>query len=311
MTMGATGMLGNFEGFDSTFGHWWVDDEGAWNFWGLDRPNDPEDRERAEQSFRRFALHRLGMVQVTLRPGKAAVEFDLHRADDTALDATVDFFAATACPGGTELRFFHQAWNIERHRSAAALARRIDEVRNFRDAVLANTVTTLKRPLSARAMVSPRVRDALRLAEARASKLTLLDCAELIPHLIIYRREDRLGLGKWVSLYAGSQSGGAWVFGQDWVREARGRPYQIDPPGRQYSFNVMKPYAGRYRRTPAGPYPRDHAPPRQGPALGALRTPAVPGRHRRRRTRPLLPVGSYSGHRDPVHAGVRMKSIRS
>jgi hypothetical protein len=244
MTMGATGMLGNFEGFDSTFGHWWVDDEGAWNFWGLDRPNDPEDRERAEQSFRRFALHRLGMVQVTLRPGKAAVEFDLHRADDTALDATVDFFAATACPGGTELRFFHQAWNIERHRSAAALARRIDEVRNFRDAVLANTVTTLKRPLSARAMVSPRVRDALRLAEARASKLTLLDCAELIPHLIIYRREDRLGLGKWVSLYAGSQSGGAWVFGQDWVREARGRPYQIDPPGRQYSFNVMKPYAG-------------------------------------------------------------------
>ncbi len=244
MTMGATGMLGNFEGFDSTFGHWWVDDEGAWNFWGLDRPNDPEDRERAEQSFRRFALHRLGMVQVTLRPGKAAVEFDLHRADDTALDATVDFFAATACPGGTELRFFHQAWNIERHRSAAALARRIDEVRSFRDAVLANTVTTLKRPLSARAMVSPRVRDALRLAEARASKLTLLDCAELIPHLIIYRREDRLGLGKWVSLYAGSQSGGAWVFGQDWVREARGRPYQIDPPGRQYSFNVMKPYAG-------------------------------------------------------------------
>ncbi len=244
MTMGATGMLGNFEGFDSTFGHWWVDDEGAWNFWGLDRPNDPEERERAEQSFRRFALHRLGMVQVTLRPGKAAVEFDLHRADDTALDATVDFFAATACPGGTELRFFHQAWNIERHRSAAALARRIDEVRNFRDAVLANTVTTLKRPLSARAMVSPRVRDALRLAEARASKLTLLDCAELIPHLIIYRREDRLGLGKWVSLYAGSQSGGAWVFGQDWVREARGRPYQIDPPGRQYSFNVMKPYAG-------------------------------------------------------------------
>ncbi len=244
MTMGATGMLGNFDGLDSTFGHWWVDDDGAWNFWGLDRPNDPEDRERAEQSFRRIALHRLGMVQVTLRPGKAAVEFDLHRADDTALDATVDFLATAACSGGAELRFFHQAWNIERHLDAAALARRIDEVRNFRDVVLANTVTTLKRPLSARAMVSPRVRDALRLAEARASKLTLLDCAELIPHLIIYRREDRLGLGKWVSLYAGSQSGGAWVFGQDWVREARGRPYQIDPPGRQYSFNVMKPYAG-------------------------------------------------------------------
>ena len=173
MTMGATGMLGNFEGFDSTFGHWWVDDEGAWNFWGLDRPNDPEDRERAEQSFRRFALHRLGMVQVTLRPRKAVVEFDLHRADDTALDATVDFFAATADSGGAELRFFHQAWNIERHLGAAALARRINEVRSFRDVVLANTVTTLKRPLSAPAMVSPRVRDALRLAEARASKLTI------------------------------------------------------------------------------------------------------------------------------------------
>ena len=244
MTMGATGMLGNFEGFDSTFGHWWVDDEGAWNFWGLDRPNDPEDRERAEQSFRRFALHRLGMVQVTLRPGKAAVEFDLHRADDTALDATVDFFAATACPGGAELRFFHQAWNIERHRSAAALARRIDEVRSFRDVVLANTVTTLKRPLSAPAMVSPRVRDALRLTEARASKLTLLDCAGLIPHLIIYRRDDRFGSGDWVSLYAGAQCGVAWVYGQDWVREARGRPYQFDEPGRRYSFNVMQAYAG-------------------------------------------------------------------
>jgi hypothetical protein len=244
MTMGATGMLGNFEGFDSTFGHWWVDDEGVWNFWGLDRPNDLEDRERAEQSFRRFALHRLGMVQVTLRPGKAAVEFDLHRADDTALDATVDYFAATAYSGGAELRFFHQAWNIERHLSAAALARRINEVRNFRDVVLANTVTTLKRPLSAPAVVSLRVRDALRLAEARASKLTLLECAGLIPHLMIYRREDRLGFTHWVSLYAGSQSGGAWVYGPNWVREARGRPYQFDEPGRQYSFNVMQAYAG-------------------------------------------------------------------
>ena len=244
MTMGATGMSGNFEGFDSTFGHWWVDDEGAWNFWGLDRPNDPEDRERAEQSFRRFALHRLGMVQVTLRPGKAVVEFDLRRADDTALDATVDFLATAAYPGGAELRFFHQAWNIERHLGAAAVARRIDEVRNFRDVVLANTVTTLKRPLSAPAMVSPRVRDALRLAEARASKLTLLECADLIPHLVIYRRDDRLGSGHWVSLYAGGQSGCAWVYGQDWVREARGRPYRVDEPGRQYSFNVMKAYAG-------------------------------------------------------------------
>ncbi len=244
MTMGATGMLGHFEGFESTFGHWWVDDEGAWNFWGLDRPNDPEDRERAERDFRRFALHRLGMVQVTLRPGKASVEFDLHRADDTALDATVDFFAAAAYPGGAELRFFHQAWNIERHPSAAALARRINEVRVFRDVVIANTVTTLRRPLSTRVMVSSLPRNALRLAETRASKLTLLDCAELIPHLIIYHRDDPLGLGHWVSLYAGNQSGGAWVYGQDWVREARGRPYQIDEPGRRFSFNVMKAYAG-------------------------------------------------------------------
>ncbi len=243
--MGAAGMLGNFEGFDSSFGHWWVDDEGAWNFWGLDRPHHPEDRERAEQSFRRFALHRLGMVQVTLRPGRAVVEFDLHRADDTALDATVDFFATAACPGGAELHFFHQAWNIERHLNAAALARRIDEVRNFRDVVLANTVTTLKRRLSARAMaISPRVRDALRLAEARASKLTLLEGADLIPHLMIYRRDERLGSGHWVSLYAGGQSGCAWVYGQDWVREARGRPYRVDEPGRRFSFNVMQAYAG-------------------------------------------------------------------
>ncbi len=242
--MGATEMLATSKAFETKFGHWWVDDEGAWNFWGLDRPNDPEDRERAERDFRRFALHRLGMVQVTLRPGKAVVEFDLHRADDTALDAAVDFFAAAAYSGGAELRFFHQAWNIERHPSAAALARRINEVRNFRDVVLANTVTTLRRPLSARVMVSSLPRNALRLAEARASKLTLLECAELIPHLIIYRRDDRLGLGHWVSLYAGGQSGGAWVYGQDWVREARGRPYQVDEPGRRFSFNVMKAYAG-------------------------------------------------------------------
>ena len=164
--------------------------------------------------------------------------------DDTALDATVDFLATAADSGGAELRFFHQAWNIERHLSAAALARRIDEVRNFRGVVLASTVTTLKRPLSAPAMVSPRVRDALRLAEARASKLTLLECADLIPHLIIYRRDDRLGLGHWVSLYAGSQCGCAWVYGPDWVREARGRPYQFDEPGRQFSSNVMQAYAG-------------------------------------------------------------------
>ena len=244
MTMGAIGMLGKFEGFDSTFGHWWVDDDGAWNFWGLDRPNDPEDRERAEQSFRRFALHRLGMVQVTLRPGKAVVEFDLHRADDTALDATVDFFATAADSGGAELRFFHQAWNIERHPSAAALARRIDEVRSFRDVVLANTVTTLRRPLSARAMISRRVCDALRLVEARGSGLALLDCADVSPHLMIYRRDDRLGSGHWVSLYAGGQSGCAWVYGEDWIREARGRPYRIDEPGRRYSVSVMKAYAG-------------------------------------------------------------------
>ncbi len=145
MTVGATAMLGTSKAFEAKFGHWWVDDEGAWNFWGLDRPNDPEDRGRAERSFRRIALHRLGMIQVTLRPKRAMVEFDLHRAGDTALDATVDFFAAADYPGGAELRFFHQAWNIERHPSAAALARRIQEVRSFRDVVIANTVTTLRR----------------------------------------------------------------------------------------------------------------------------------------------------------------------
>ncbi len=244
MTVSATGMLGTSKAFEAKFGHWWVDDEGAWNFWGLDRPNDPEGRERAERGFRRIAFHRLGMIQVTLRPKRAMVEFDLHRADDTALDATVDFFAAAAYPGGAELRFFHQAWNIERHPSAAALARRINEVRIFRDVVLANTVTTLKRPLSAQDIISPQLRDALRLAEARASKLTLLECAELIPHLIIYRWDDRLGSAHWVSLYAGNQCGCAWVYGQDWVREARGRPFQIDEPGRRYSFNVMRAYAG-------------------------------------------------------------------
>jgi hypothetical protein len=237
-------MLGTFKAFEAKFGHWWVDDEGAWNFWGLDRPNDPEDRERAAQSFRRIALHRLGMIQVTLRPKRAVIEFDLHRADDSALDATVDFFAASDYPDGAELRFFHQAWNIEGHLSATALARRINEVRTFRDVVLANTVTTLKRPLSAQVMVSALLRDALRLADGRASKLTLSECADLIPHLIVYRRDDRLGSGHWVSLYAGGQSGCAWVYGQGWAREARGRPYQIDEPGRQYSFNVMKAYAG-------------------------------------------------------------------
>ena len=242
--MGATGMLGIFEGFDSTFGHWWVDDEGAWNFWGLDRPNDPEDRERAERDFRRFALHRLGMVQVTLRPGKAVVEFDLHRADDTALDATVDFFAATACPGGADLRFFHQAWNIERHPSATALARRINEVRSFRDVVFANTVTTLRRPLSLQGTGSPPLRDAFRLVQDRTSKLTLAECTELIPHLMIYRRDERLTLGHWDSVHAGHQSACARFFGQDWVHEARGRPFQIEEPGRRYSFSVMKAYAG-------------------------------------------------------------------
>ena len=93
-------------------------------------------------------------------------------------------------------------------------------------------------------MISPRVRDALRLVEARGPRLTLLECAELMPHLIIYRRDDRLGLGHWVSLYAGGQSGGAWVYGQDWVREAPGRPFQIDGPGLRYSLNIMKAYAG-------------------------------------------------------------------
>ncbi len=110
--------------------------------------------------------------------------------------------------------------------------------------VFANTVTTLKRPLSAPAMVSPRLRDALRLAEARDSKLTLAECAELMPHLIIYRRDDRLGSGDWVSLYAGGQCGAAWVFGQDWARKASGRPFQIEEPGRRYSFSIMQAYAG-------------------------------------------------------------------
>jgi hypothetical protein len=237
-------MLGNSKQLESIFGHWWVDDEGAWNFWGLDRPNDSESRDMTERSFRRIALHRLGMVQVARHIGKAVVEFDLHRVHDTALDATVDFLAATANPGPVELRFYHQAWNIECHPGGAMAARRIEEVRSFRDVVLANPVTTLRRPLSTRGMISPRLRDGLRLAEAGDSKLALAECAELIPHLIIYRRDDQLGLANWVSLYAGNQCGAAWVFGQDWVRKARGRPFQIEEPGRRYSIKIMQAYAG-------------------------------------------------------------------
>ena len=236
-------MWGNSKELGSTFGHWWVDDEGAWNFWGLDRPNDPESRGLTERAFRRLALHRLGMVQVSIRPATALVEFDLNRVDDTALQATVDFCATAACPNGVELRFFHQAWNIERHSSAAA-ARRITEVRSFRGVALANAATTLEQPLSARVAVGSPLRPALRLADGRASKLTLRECAESIPRLMIYRPNDRLGGGHWDTVHAGRQSACAQVYGQDWVRGARGRPYRVEEPGRHYSFSVMKAYAG-------------------------------------------------------------------
>lgn len=244
MPLGLNAMWGNSTELESRFGHWWVDDRGAWHFWGLDRPLDPKTGEKAERAFRRIALHRLGMVRVARHPQWTVVEFDLHQVDDTSLDATVEFIVSADHPGPVELRFFHGAWNIEEHFDAPVAARRIQEVRSFRDVVLANTVTTLRQPLSAPAMVSSRVRDALRLVEARDSKLTLAECAELMPHLIIYRRDDRFGSGDWVSLYAGARCGVAWVYGQDWVREARGRPYQFDEPGRRYSFNVMQAYAG-------------------------------------------------------------------
>ncbi len=236
-------MWGNSKELESRFGHWWVDDDGAWNFWGLDRPQDPDSAEKAERTFRRVALHRLGMVRVARHPRRTVVEFDLRQVDDTALDATVEFVASAGHPGPVELRFLHRAWNIEGHFDAPVAARRIQEVRSFRDVVIANTVTTLRRPLSARAMISPRLRDAMRLVEARGSSLTLLECAELIPQLNIFRRDNRLGLAHWVSLFAGNQSGSAWVFGQNWAREACGRPYRIDEPGRQYSYSVMQAYA--------------------------------------------------------------------
>jgi hypothetical protein len=242
--VGATGILGTSKAFDARFGHWWVDDDGAWHFWGLDRSSDPEIRNMTEPAFRRVALHHLGMVQVSFRPATAAIEFDLHQVDDTALDATVDFFATAICPNGVELRFFHQAWNIERYPNAAMAARRINEVRSFRDVVLANTVTTLNQPLSAESAVTSPLRNALRLLDGRTSSLTLRDCADLIPRLIIYRRDDRPGSAPWVSLFAGHRSGCAWAYGPDWVRKARGRPYQFDEPGRRYSFNVMQTYAG-------------------------------------------------------------------
>ncbi len=236
-------MLGTSKALEASFGHWWIDDEGAWNFWGLDRPIDPEDRERSALSFRRIALHRLGMVQVTRRPGKARVEFDLHRARDTALNATVDFLVGAAGLGLVELRFYHQAWNIEYHPDGATAARRIEQVMGFRGVVFANTVTSLERSLSAQAAVTSPLRDAFRLVENRASKLTIAECAELIPYLMIYRRDERPAAGNWVSLFGGNRSGSAWVFGQDWVREARGRPYRIDEPGRRYSYSVMQAYA--------------------------------------------------------------------
>ncbi len=236
-------MLGPSNAIEANFGHWWVDDEGGWNFWGLDRPIITEDRENSERTFRRVGLHHLGMVQVTLRPGKALVEFDLHQAADTALDATVDFVAA-AGPGPVELRFYHQAWNIEHYPDGVVAARRIEEVRGFRDVVFANTVTSLNQPLSVEAAVTSPLRSALWLVDDRASKLTLRDCADLVPRLIIYRRDDRLGSPHWVSLFAGNRSGCAWVYGPDWVRNARGRPYQFDEPGRQFSFNVTQAYAG-------------------------------------------------------------------
>jgi hypothetical protein len=84
----------------------------------------------------------------------------------------------------------------------------------------------------------------LQLVVDRTSKLALRDCAELVPRLIIYRRDDRPGSAPWVSLHAGRQCGAAWVFGQDWARKARGRPFQIEEPGRRYSFSIMQAYAG-------------------------------------------------------------------
>jgi len=237
-------MRGNSKELGSKFGHWWVDDEGAWNFWGLDRPIDPESRSTTEPAFRRLALHRLGMVQVSFRPAGALVEFDLQRVDDTALDATVDFLATAACLNRVELRFFHQAWNIERHRCAAAVVRRITEVRSFRDVALANTATTLEQPLSTRVAVGSLLRPALRRVDDRGSKLTLREGAESIPRLMIYRPDDRLGDGHWDTVHAGPQSACARVYGQDWIREARGRPYRVEEPGRRYSFSIMKAYAG-------------------------------------------------------------------
>jgi hypothetical protein len=244
MTAGTNKMLGVSKVFEVNFGHWWVDDEGAWNFWGLDRPIDPEDRERSALNYRRMALHRLGMVQVTRRRDQDLVEFDLHRVHDTALDATVDFLTAATNPGAVELRFYHRAWNIEHYPDGTMAARRIQEVRGFRGVVYANTVTSLNQSLSAESAITPPIRDALRLVDAGTSKLTLRDCADLIPRLIVYRRDDRPGSAQWVSLFAGNLSGGAWVFGQNWIREAHGRPFQIEEPGRRYSIEIMRAYAG-------------------------------------------------------------------
>ncbi len=244
MTAGTNKMLGVSKVFEANFGHWWVDDEGAWNFWGLDRPIDPEDRERSALNYRRMALHRLGMVQVTRRRDQDLVEFDLHRVHDTALDATVDFLTAATNPGAVELRFYHRAWNIEHYPDGTMAARRIQEVRGFRGVVYANTVTSLNQSLSAESAITPPIRDALRLVDAGTSTLTLRDCADLSPRLIVYRREDRPDSAQWVSLYAGGQCGAAWVFGQDWARKARGRPFQIEEPGRRYSFSIMQAYAG-------------------------------------------------------------------
>jgi hypothetical protein len=237
-------MRGNFKELSSNFGHWWVDDEGAWNFWGLDRPIDPDSRRSTEAAFRRLALHRLGMVQVSFLPARALIEFDLQRVDNTALDATVEFFSTTAWLNRVELRFFHQAWNIERHCCSAAVVRRITGVRNFSNVVMASTATTLTQPLSTRFAADSLLLPAMRRADDRGFKLTLRECAESIPHLMIYRPDDRLGDGHWHTVHAGRQSACAQVFGQDWIDEARGRPYRVEEPGRRYSLSVMKAYAG-------------------------------------------------------------------
>ena len=167
--------------------------------------------------------------------GEMRLALDLKATSANAFGSAIEHLERSDQTKTVEIQINAFAWHVETCATPMAAAHRLADFLAFQAVDHMVPLTVRQRPELERATRPGPISRAIDRALRGERRLDAY--GDVLSRILIYRQCERTG--QWITVHAGGLSGAAQVFGPDWIRNAPGRPYEIEQPGERFSRAVM------------------------------------------------------------------------